>query len=164
MDPTSERSAFSRKVVKIILDFFRRPEHGPRLFDAGDATGLRRKRPSHPSSSVGQSDLPGSSTNDDLGSSRPQAPREISYSRAHWPGGNGKESIKNHEGRCGSPRWEIAEPSEAIVGDTGGDQEVSPVGGQSPPQKPGRSAASFPGEGITLNSKKRFRRTVSLLQ
>jgi len=71
LNRTSERSDFSRKVVKIILDFFRRPEHGLRLFDAGDATGLRRKRPSHPSNSVGQSDLPGSSINDDLGSTRP---------------------------------------------------------------------------------------------
>lgn len=117
-----------------------------------------------PLNSVEQSELPGSSISDDLGSTRPQAPRKTTHSPAHWPGGNGKESIKNHEGRCGSPRWEIAEQREAIVGDTGGEQEVSPVGGRSPPGKQGEAPLPSPGKEITLNSKKRFRRTVSLLQ
>ena len=116
-----------------------------------------------PSNSVRQSDLPGSSINDDLGSTRPQAPQKTTHSQTHWPGGNGNEMIKNHEGCCGSPRWEIAEQREAIVGDTGGEQEVSPAGRQSPPGKQGEAPFPSRGKERASNNKKEIRRTVSLL-
>ena len=119
-----------------------------------------------PTNSVPQSGLPEFPTIDDLKSARPVLPPQASPLGVVPPRQEGGKTIEGSPlGGCwGWPRWEIAEQRGAIVGDTGGDQEVSPGGGRSPPEDTGEAPLPSPGKERSLNNKKNYRRTVTLLQ